>query len=681
MRHFIEWCHMYIASILLRNFRCFSDTSIDLNPGLNVLIGENNAGKTAVVAALGLLFARNRRWRPSIHDFNKGLVPSDTPPDIKVAAVLSSSSHDTLEDKALVATWLTKLESPWNARLTYRFFLPDEHLNEFRTWLGSNPDRERYLAAVERLLPKYIARIYGGPEDNLLQAEPDLLARFDFHFLDAVRDVEAEMYAGSTPLMRSMLRQVLDADIPDDTEEQAKRREKFRRRSSVLHKRLRGRLDVDRLFELVEDTGATDGGKPELAGQIDEDDLIAAIRLFIARPDVTVPATHNGLGYNNLIYISLLLASLDLGADEKHLGQNAVLFPILAIEEPEAHLHPALQYKLLKYIKKRLDPPGRSRQVFLTTHSTQITAAAGLDPIVSLSAPGDDAQIHVAYPGRVFGTDAAGKASKKHVERYLDATKSNMLFVKGLILAEGLAELLLIPCFAEYIGVPLEDHHVAVVTVDGVTFKHFLPLFGVCSQDRRPFALRRPVACLIDADPTRKKKAAKKPRHQACWPYELDADTGTYEYRARSFTVDVLKQLCNGIDNVSLYHGVKTLEYDLALENSRSTVLISPELAGRADLRRLAKKSEDADAALARLLAERQDTLTALQQISIDDDRQKAQFATCYLLSVDGKKGERAFELLQRLRSNLPRKKLPLVVPGHIHDAIRWACRIPVTGG
>jgi putative ATP-dependent endonuclease of OLD family len=129
---------------------------------------------------------------------------------------------------------------------------------------------------------------------------------------------------------------------------------------------------------------------------------------------------------------------------------------MLVIEEPEAHLHPALQYKLLKYIQKRLGEAERSRQVFITTHSTHITAASGLDPLICLTAPGPSSEVSVAYPGRVFGTSGAELRSKKYVERYLDATKSTMLFAKGVIFVEGIAEQLPIPCFADYIDLPTQ---------------------------------------------------------------------------------------------------------------------------------------------------------------------------------------------------------------------------------
>jgi putative ATP-dependent endonuclease of OLD family len=456
----------------------------------------------------------------------------------------------------------------------------------------------------------------------------------------------------------------------------AERRKTFQSQSDKLTTDLKQRIDIDALTTLITDTGAEDGGMPHLSGALDETDIIYALNLFIKRSGMSLPATFNGLGYNNLVYISLLLASMYFESDYNRRGQNALVFPMLVLEEPEAHLHPALQYKLLRFIRER--QVSRCRQVFLTTHSTHVTAAAELDSIICMSAPTEKDDPRVSYPGKVFANTKDGQTSKKYVERFLDATKSAMLFAKGIILVEGLAEQLLIPCLAEYLKLPLETKHVALVPVGGSTFKHFLPLFGVgCGKGCEIHALNRRVACVVDGDPLRKEKV-ENARWKKCWPYELDLDQKSYEYQSYSGVVKNLLDMCKDPkDRVIVTYGVKTFEYDLAIQNADSGII------------EYGKSGDKVDPKL----------VTSLAGITNSDDKRKAKIATRYLLAVEGAKGECAFDLARQLKDNLRKMELTtansptevgdheedigteatndkgaVIVPGYIKKAIRWAC-------
>jgi putative ATP-dependent endonuclease of the OLD family len=670
---------MYVARVRIQNYRCFKDTVVEFRPGINVLIGENNAGKTSLLNALALVFDRRPRRRPGLYDFYHSGEPPHDPPSITVTVTLRGSDQDTTADKSVVATWLTKLDHPWEATLTYRFFLAEKEAEQFRAELPADLTVHRHRRTLERYLPKYVSRVYGGNPDDHVQAEPEHLDLFGYDFVTALRDVESEMFSGRSPLMRRMLGKVLDADEPDSAERHV-RRELFADSSVALREMLISRLDTDALFQLVMETGAGDGGTLGLHGIVDEDAFMGALKLFVSTGECDLPILSNGLGYNNLVYISLLLSHMDFRCKYEIEGPNALVFPMLVVEEPEAHLHPALQYKLLRFLRRRVNQAGTNRQVFVTTHSTHVTAACSLDDLICLAVDEPGAPPRVAYPGRVFADDAAGTASKNYVERFLDATKSSMLFAKSVVLVEGMAELLVVPVLAEYLGLPLDFHRVALVAVEGSTFKHFLPLFGACAtEELRSYAIPRPVACLVDADPARRTKEQSS-RYKSCWPYQIGKDEESHEYRPLSGVVWNLQAASVLAPNVKVLHGQKTFEYDLAECNTRSTVLVTDACHDGECLRVFCESGELLHPDLEQpLLQDPSQPLGDLGAIANSEEQLRARFATYYALSTRDAKGEHAFSLSVQLRRNLdaaPDERLPVTVPPHIVQAVHWCCGV-----
>ncbi|MEX2411506.1 MAG: AAA family ATPase, partial [Candidatus Paceibacterota bacterium] len=356
-----------------------------------------------------------------------------------------------------------------------------------------------------------------------------------------------------------------------------------------------------------------------------------------------------------------------------YMGSNAIVFPILAIEEPEAHLHPSMQYKFLKFLKKNRKER-KVRQIFVTTHSTHIASAVTLDEIICLQ--NNDGVTFAGYPGKSFEEDSS---SKKYVQRFLDATKSDMLFANKIILVEGIAEQLLIPILANYVDKFLEDHHIAVINIGGRYFDHFLKLFDQSSE----FAIPKNVACISDRDPVRRKKSGGK--FTSCFPFEWKLDTENYEYKNNS---ELLIERNNEGSSIMFFapedHYSKTFEYDLILNNPRTELFLTESIQNReelTDLMKLHREGRNFQDLIARLregaLKEKIETDLIKQEAFDNSAKCDAIIAARYLSSIG--KGENALELSSNLKHNLTNKTndefVEIKVPKYVKDAIEWICR------
>ena len=425
------------------------------------------------------------------------------------------------------------------------------------------------------------------------------------------------------------------------------------------------------------ETGASsfNKAKPGFEGNVLEEDLFATLRLIIEQANLKIPATHNGLGYNNLIFISLLLAKMQVDSDGEYLDSNAKIFPVLAIEEPEAHLHPSMQYKFLSFLKK--NESNKVRQVFVTSHSTHITSAVTLDEIICLNSNGTD--VHVAYPGRTFPATDDGKKSKAYVQRFLDATKSDMLFAKKVILVEGIAEQLLIPVFCHYESKSLVDEHVAIVNIGGRYFDHFLYLFDVESSSNA--AIPKKVACITDRDPEQKLKSISGARFSECYPFEYDVDTARFEYKTHGPGLVKRFAIHQNIRFFSQSEKGKTFEYELAWFNPYSDLLITDSINNRDELKNLIGnfKTKKSLVELASGLRDSDGNTRIKESLALcewtEEEKKKALFSARYLKSVG--KGENALELAYILSSNLEAdtEKQPFTVPTYLKNAVEWICQ------
>lgn len=442
---------MYINSIKIKNYRNYEDFYMKFKEGLNVIIGANNAGKTNLLHAINLLKDLNI----DINDFNKGDLLRKYNNDYRKESptieieyeILHEISEDNEKDESIIKLLpflgLDKINDIRNsqgdtgkylvvANIKLKYELNKKYLKDYCELVKNVKDLNEYLNCLELMQKHYEWNICNGMDDSIIDKK-SISNIFKIDYIEAERNTDDVYYETKNEINKYIkeeenVKKIKDLanGISEQMEEAVK---------EVLQK-------IDKVVNEDEknEIGLKDGNvsikqgikyKPDISNgyQIDVRDTTS---------EYIIPLSHNGVGYNNLINIYMLLKLVELRP-----GQD---FRILCLEEPEAHLHPAMQYKLFKYIKKIDDENKLNQQIFVTTHSSNITSVAGIENIYMLDYNRDSNQtVNINLLDQLKDKED----SQKHIMKFLDVTKSDMLFAKKIVLVEGLAERLILPKFME----------------------------------------------------------------------------------------------------------------------------------------------------------------------------------------------------------------------------------------
>jgi putative ATP-dependent endonuclease of OLD family len=449
---------MRIDRLQITNFRNFKALDVRLG-GHAVIVGENRAGKSNLLHALRLVLD------PSLPDTARQLREEDfwdgleRPLSADDRIIISVDFADFAENEALLASLAEHLVSsePMVARVTYVF--------------------ERIAGSEDA--NDYDFSIYGGDRpENVVHSE--IRRRLPLDLLPALRDAESDL----ANRRRSPLGALLDQLVADaDTEEIDEIGERVTEGMTAL-------AEMHAIKELADDVttrlesmvGSGHSGDFQLGvGPTDPQRLIRALRPLIDAGRRGI--SEASLGSASLIFLALKSLEFELLVDE---GRRDHTF--LSIEEPEAHLHPHLQRLTFRHFLEQRGAGGDTT-ILLTTHSPHIVSVAPLRTLVVLRRAEDGASTEAFSTAQLELADS----DVADLERYLDVTRGEMVFSRGVLLVEGDAEKFLVPVLAELNGFQLDELGITVCSVAGTNFLPYVKLLGTTG-------LQIPHAVLTDLD-------------------------------------------------------------------------------------------------------------------------------------------------------------------------------------
>ena len=451
---------MYLSSLKLWNFRRFGSDSFDpkdphlevpFNKGINLLIGENDSGKSAIIDAIRIVLkTHSTEWiRIEHEDFYE---ESD---NFRIECVFEG--------------------------------LEDNEAKNFTEWLGYRMEGDsvktylRLILDVKRKDYKILPfEVRAGVDDEGYQLSAEAKEYLRTTYLKPLRDTKSELVAKRN----SRLSHILQGH---EAFKEVDGRHKFLELVESFN------CQIENYFD-GKDGDGVELPEDERKGYKIKEEINLYLNKFLGHDTQFTMAGNSlknileglslvfksgnnlGLGSHNLLFIAAELLHLQKeNWDGLRLG---------LVEEIEAHLHPQVQLQVIQTLKEKAS----GVQLIFTTHSPSIGSKIPLENLI------------ICHKGRAFpmGKEYTQLESTDYsfLERFLDVTKADLFFARGVILVEGWAEELLIPALAKCINVDLTAKGVSVINIGSTAFRRYSRVF----QRKGLPEMKIPVAVITDVD-------------------------------------------------------------------------------------------------------------------------------------------------------------------------------------
>lgn len=443
-----------VKQVRIKNFRSLA--SIDVTLGMtNVLIGQNNSGKSNFLKAVDIALSGSRIIsEQDIFVKESERLTSDKTAVIDVLIVPTADNNN--QNKHFTDFWTGVFTDKW--------ITTDETNGDFvgiRTIISFDIKRNDY-SLTRKPIKEWNMSIDKAVCGTKQQFGMDIAVYINSFFMDAHRDVSDDIKNKKSYFGMATSLTDLSDELVDKLEKQL---------NDINGEIISNIPSLKHTSDRISTIGKTLGNHTStvqiepLARRIS--DLHKGMDvIFKDGSGASFSISQYGLGTRSWISFLTLGAYIDWFSEKiKSDDAEAESFVMLTLEEPEAHLHPQAQRQLYSQIV------AFNGQMIVSTHSPNVLAQAEISDIIHFyKIDGETNAIR-------FKVGDYTKEEINRIRREVINTRGELLFSSALVLCEGITEEQALPIyFKEYFGVEPIFCGVNIIAIGGQNYKSFLKL-------------------------------------------------------------------------------------------------------------------------------------------------------------------------------------------------------------